>query len=213
MAIRLPTGVAKWLSHVQTTARPAMTLEEAAVRDALDSIGERVGRNGAFPQELIDAASAKSQFGAYTEPHDRREFFRKALQLPARGERMRAMRSSADISRLSEFDLEGRAEWLDWLREDAANRRVDPNTHPALVEENLIQRAFASDPTNFNFEDPTVGRQIDHFYDEVAPATSRMIDDLKAQLETVGPVAPEPEAPQAVTQPLDSLLRRFGVRK
>lgn len=105
--MRLPFGLAK----LANLTKPGLTVEQRAVVDALGST------SGVHP--LADAALAEVTLKPYTQPHSRREFFQKTLELPHRAKQIRALKAEHELnvegeSSLREYGPMDPPDWRDF---------------------------------------------------------------------------------------------------
>lgn len=142
--------------------------------------------NERLPQSVRAGVASEATFGELAEPHDRRTFFRHALGLPAKSRQLRAMH---DIPMVEE---------------------------PDYALEALLSQADAGDPAaqeSWGFHKAAAQRVADAGFYDGADATGADYSTIQRLVQQLQEQAlPEPE-PAPLSNSLDQLLRRLGVRK
>lgn len=181
----IPTGLAKLLGRLRAAATPQVTADMRRFARGVTFAGE------SLPPGAAEAWAAREVFKPYTEPHNRREFFKNAIGLPQRGKQLEFM-----TSRPEHYALHTDA-WGSMLDDDmpvADFRRLD--------ELEAIARAVGGDDNGW----ATMPSGM--------PESWVNGDDLLVQaLDLVNTESPAPVDPP-VPGPsfMDRYKKRFGIR-
>lgn len=187
----IPPGLARLLGRATAAAKPGTTDLQQLTRVALEK-----ALKARIPEPIQRLAATEATLRPYTEPHNRRQFFRNAIGLPHRHRQIESMLAEPKHDRLDEN-----------LYEASEEARYDPSVEQ-YIEDRMPELEDLKKIVNDGMTERDARWRSGLFTND---AENAQIQDIFSRMTEAVTPAPEPEPP-GISALFDAIKGRFNRR-